>query len=201
MNKLATLLRSSLFIVGALVCAPAPAMADTIGLIDTSGVPLVATGGEVRIYFAGSNAAFSSVINLASPGTQGPFFPSHSTPVGSVISLGTFDPGTVLIFRLDVLSTGFQFFTGPAGTNPDNLVHAGYTQFIADGTIPANGLLVGFEDQFGGGDFDYNDHQFVFTNVAPASSVPEPAGITLLLTGLTGVGAAVRRRRKSHLKA
>lgn len=198
MFRFSTLLKRLLLVSAGLVCTAVPSMAEPVGLMDTSGQQLVATGGEVRIYFAGSSAGFDSVLYLDSPGAaQGPFFPNHSTAPGMMISLGTFAPGTVLTFRLDVLSTGQQFFTGPASGNPDNLVHAGYTLFAADGTIPENGLLVGFEDIFGGGDVDYNDHQFVFTNVAPAAATPEPATLILMGTGLAGIGAAVRRRRKN----
>lgn len=198
MFRISTLLKRLLLVSAGLVCTALPAVAEPIGLIDTSGQPLVATGGEVRIYFAGSSAAFHSVLHLVSPGAaQGPFFPNHSTTPGAMISLGTFAPGTVLTFRLDVLSTGHQFFTGPASGNPDNLVHAGYTLFVSDGTIPDNGLLVGFEDLFGGGDGDFDDHRFVFTNVAPAVATPEPATLILMSAGLSGIGAAVRKRRKN----
>lgn len=201
MRKSSISLRSSLLVITAILLTAVPTMADAVGPINTSGVPLVATGGEVRIYFAGSNAAFDSLLYLASPEPgQGPFFPNHSTQPGSMISLGTFAPGTVLTFRLEVISTGSQFFTGPAGSNPDNLVHAGYRLFVADSTIPVNGLLVGFEDIFGGGDFDFDDHLFVFTNVAPSTPVPEPASMLLLATGLAGIGNAVRKRRNFKLK-
>lgn len=54
----------------------------------------------------------------------------------AMISLGTFASGTVLTFRLDVSGIGYGFFTAPASGNPDNLIHAGYTLFAADGTIP-----------------------------------------------------------------
>ena len=202
MFKLSARLQGLSLVLAAIVCSALPASAEPVGLIDTSGQQLVATGGEVRIYFAGSSAAFNSVLSLITTGgVQGPFFPNHSTAPGAMISLGTFASGTILTFRLDVLGTGYQFVTGPASGNPDNLVHAGYTLFAADSTIPENGLLVGFEDLFGGGDMDFDDHRFVFTNVAPASAaVPEPATLILLSSGLAGIGAAVRRRRKTKME-
>jgi hypothetical protein len=53
-----------------------------------------------------------------------------------------------------------------------------------------NGIFVGFEDLFGGGDFDYDDNNFVFSNVTSAAVAPEPASLLLLGSGLM----LVRRR-------
>jgi hypothetical protein len=41
----------------------------------------------------------------------------------------------------------------------------------------------------------YNITQNIYTVTAP---IPEPATMTLLITGLAGVGVAVRKRRKAH---
>jgi hypothetical protein len=183
------------FLAATFWVSPASALAGPVGPTDTSGLQFFASGGELVVYFAGSDAGFNSVLYLSSPVTIGPFFPNHSTPIGASQSLGFFAAGTLLTFRLNVLTTGNDFFTGPANLNPDNLVHAGVTQWQADAVIPVDGFIFGFEDQFGGGDRDYNDHQFVVAPVttAPASAVPEPATLFLLTVGI-GAGALFRKR-------
>ncbi len=163
--------------------------AGPIGALTVTSNELIAQGGEVRIYFAGETAGFDSVLNLiAPPGFGGnPFFHNHTTPIGTSLSLGTYAAGTVLRFRMDVLSTGLSFFTGPASGNPDNLIHVAHTQWASDATIPVNGVLVGFEDILGGGDLDYDDNTFVFTNVLSADPIPEPVSIVLVGVGLAGL--------------
>jgi hypothetical protein len=56
---------------------------------------------------------------------------------------------------------------------------------MADTLIPINGLVIGFEDLFGGGDRDYNDYVFVISrsNVV----VPEPQTVLLLSIGLAAL--------------
>jgi hypothetical protein len=67
--------------------------------------------------------------------------------------------------------------------------------FAGSEFIPA-GAYVGFEDLFGGGDKDYNDAQFVFTNVAdpPPAPTPEPSSLLLLGSGMAGLLGIVRRK-------
>jgi hypothetical protein len=168
----------------------APAMADGVTAFDALGTPLVATGGDVIAYFAGSSAGFDSTISLSLPCCSGEIFPNHSTPYGTAFNLGTFAAGTPLVFRLHVYDTGDNWYTGPGALNADGLVHARTGTWVGTSPIP-NGTFVGFEDLYGGGDQDFDDHMFVFTNVR--SSVPEPGTMALLGLGIAGISF---RRRK-----
>jgi hypothetical protein len=168
--------------------------ADPIAMPLDPELMLTASGGDVDIFFAGSDAGYNSQLFLSSPSTDGPFFPNHSTPIGESAALGMFSAGTELIFRLNVLTSGNNFFTGPGSRNPDNMVHAIFTPWAATAKIPA-GILVAFEDLRGGGDHDFNDFRFVVSGgQLTSSSTPEPTAILLLGTGALGLLARARSR-------
>jgi hypothetical protein len=155
------------------------------------GTVIVAHDGEVIAEFLGHTAAYSNDLYLDSPANSlGIIFNNQTTPWGSTKSLGTFTAGTELLFKIYVQNTGDVFYTGPASRNPDNLEHA-----IVDDAYGSGKTYVGFEDLFNGGDLDYDDLMFAFTNVrggGGGGQVPEP--MTLALVGL-GVGAMALGRK------
>ena len=182
-NKLALTCATAAFIT----LAPATSMA-------AMGDSLFATGGTITATFEGSDAGYDSLLRLTAPGgyDSGYFFPNHSTATGSTFNLGSFVAGTPLDFQLYVLNTGNTWHVGPASGNADGIIHANVVY-----NFPSTGsTYVGFEDLYGGGDHDYNDHMFSFTNVAGV--VPEPETYAMFMAGLGLMGFMARRRKSSE---
>lgn len=159
------------------------------------GASVFATGGRVIARFESHTALYSNDLYLDSPANGlGLIFNNYGSAPGTWIDLGEFAPGTELIFRVHVNDTGDDFFSGPGSRNVDGLAHV-----RVDDSVPGfpGRTFVGFEDLRWGGDFDYDDLLFSFTNVTSdvdVQDVPEPAVLSLLGIGLA-VGA--RRMRRS----
>jgi hypothetical protein len=180
----------------------------------TYGTPLIVqtTGTVMAQFVGGASAGFTNHLYLDSPtNALGVIFNNHTSTLGDTVNLGSFTAGTELIFRNHVADTDTNFFTGPASRNPDNVIHAGIIEGLTDadmdayeflnglpnGTLLRGGTLVGFEDTLGGGDLDYNDLSYLFTNVGTAP-VPVPAAMWLFGSGLMGlIGTAARRNKKA----
>jgi hypothetical protein len=152
-------------------CALAGAAA-LVGLLASSSQAtpiygsMIATGGDVVVTFDSNDAAYTSELFLdgAYGDELGVLFNNKTTAVGTSMNLGSFAAGTELVFKLIVNETGDVFYTGAESRNADSLAHA----MVYGGEEQ---VLIGFEDVLGGGDFDYNDLMFSFTNVAGDDTV------------------------------
>lgn len=190
MNVTATMVRKTLgraAIGTALVLLAMTAHAFPIAAPGTEGLKVIANGtSHVIARYEGNSAAYSD--DLLFNGTL--IFNNHATPVGTTVDLGSFAPGTELVFQLFVNNTGNSFYTGPALRNPDSHTHARVqADWLPDTT------LVSFEDLYNG-PFNFNDLSFSFTNTTSSStSVPEPNPLVLMLAGIGLVGLMTRLRR------
>lgn len=175
--------------------APMLANAETplpFGISPSGESLFVGTTGEIILTFLSSEATFSSDLFLQ--GATDSILNNHTATSGTQYSLGNFEAGTTLNFGLLVNTIGATFFNGPASTNPDNVIHAAYSDEVG------NSITVGFEDLLGGGDLDYNDLVFSLTNVyaatTPVSPVSEPETYAMFMAGLGLMGWSARRRQQ-----
>lgn len=159
--------------------------------------------GDIVAYFYGAHARYTNtlglLINGISTGIEG--LNNQTSSYGQSLNFGHANAGDTLIFQLNILNPGN---VGPwysdASMNSDELNHIYSTDFAGDTIIPA-GTFVGFEDLRNGGDFDYDDEQFVFTNIATSidvtvsERVPEPGSLALLALGLGAMRLTGRRKQ------
>jgi hypothetical protein len=147
--------------------------------------------GTVTAYFAGQTASYTNVLGLMVNGVDTGIvgLNNHAAALGEALNFGHVSAGDTLTFYINVLTTGNTFYSD-ASMNSDGLQHIWSTPYAGgDYGIPA-GTYVGFEDIAWGGDKDYDDLQFVWTN-----AVPEPSAWALMIAGFGLVGTALRRRR------
>ena len=157
-----------------------------------AGLSVIVSGtSHVIATYEGTSASYSNNLYLGNR----LLFNNHTTAVGTFIDLGSYAVGTELIFRLEVVNTANNFFTGAALRNPDNHAHAR----VQSDYLDAGTTLVSFEDLFNG-PYDYNDLSFTFTNTTAAvnlaNNVPEPGSLALRSLGLVGLVAQGKRKQR-----
>jgi len=197
--KFKTAAAAALLAIGATGSAFADATAyPTPGTQNATTYTFTSNGGDVVAYFMGSTASYNESLGLLINGVDSGItgLQNHSTAEGASLDFGTIAAGRTLTFYINVATTGDVFYSDK-GLNSDGVNHVYSTSFSGAGGVPA-GTYVGFEDLNGGGDLNYHDETFVFTNVGATPvtpAVPEPANLALLVSGLGLVGFMARRRR------
>ncbi len=143
----------------------------------------VAKTGNVDMYFVGQSADYDNVVSVvfSDTGLASGSLNNHQSTFGQLVSLGSHDSGSFVIFSDLVLNTGNAWFSS-SSMNSDGINHIFQSPFVLpDGT---NALMIGFEDLKGGGDKDFNDVMYIVTNVDVIPAVPEPWTYLMLLVGL-----------------
>lgn len=149
----------------------------------------VASAGEVVVTFLSKTALYSNDLFLL--GSSSKILNNQTALEGQTFSLGNFQSGIELAFKIAVNTTGDTFFSGLASNNKDNVMHAAFE------LNPNNTVTMGFEDLMYGGDKDYDDLVFTLSNVkignASVAAVPEAQSYAMLLAGFFMLGALKRR--------
>lgn len=160
---------------------------------NTTDKLFVKQSGDVFLTFVSKEAGYSNDLFLT--GNPNKILNNQTAVAGTQYALGSFAAGTELVFSMFVKQTGRTYFSGPASSNVDNTRH---TTFSA---LSNSSVLVGFEDIFKGGDFDYNDLKFSLSNVVDdfklvqmPAPVPEPETYAMMGLGLMLMGAFARKR-------
>ncbi len=134
------------------------------------GARVIASGGPVIVTTLEAISGYTSDLYLV--GTPAVYISTTNlTPVGTTIELGTFAAGTELVFAIYVRNTGHTYYTGDGWANPDGELHADVT------SLGPNQVRLGFEDLFGGGDRDYDDHLVLIEGAVSSNADTDADGV------------------------
>jgi hypothetical protein len=170
-----------------------------------------AADGDLIAYFAGNSGSFSNVLGLLVNGVDSGItgLESLTATEGQQLNFGQVAQGDSLVFYIHVNPnedndndpSNDRFFYSDKSRNFDGVNHVFSAPYTGgDFGIPA-GTYVSFEDLDGGGDFNYKDLDFVFSNVTTISTgVPEPATWAMTILGIGFTGAALRQRNRTKLR-
>ena len=161
--------------------------------------------GNITAYFAGSDAGHTDTIGLLVNGIPTGIIGlnNHTSNIGDSVVLGSVNAGDTLTFFLFDANTSSTWYSDRSLNTDGNTQHIYST--IYDGVTPPLGVpagtFVGFEDLSlaQGGDFDYNDDSFVFTNVSISvrtSENPLPGAFWLFAGGLGLLGMFYQKKER-----
>jgi hypothetical protein len=192
------------------------AVAAQAAAITVAPSPLIANGSVEAIYVANS-AGDVDELSLTAPVSIPNIFCnnvggvcSSASAIGSTVPLGSFVNASLVFSLSNLTPADANVFYSNAPDSDGNYHVVVTTDFASLGIGSVNpvqsvidGLAAGttvtyvaWEDKTAenGGDFDYNDLVFAFTNVAPVQ-VPEPISISLFGAGLAGAAWFNKRRK------
>lgn len=190
MNRNMSLLRLLLFMatVNTVHADPIPyAHTGTVA----AEIPIYAeASGGLDLFYAGSTAGYTDYVrvhDLRTGYNSGLLFDNRTTSVGASARVGggagQINAGDPLVFYID---SPEGTFSSRSDGSPDGINHAYVAEDLSgtiDGVQIPSGLFLGMEDEsLGHSDLNYNDEDFVVTNVS-TSVTPEPSSLLLLTTG------------------
>ncbi len=200
MSHFASRLFSSLVLLGTAVAFAGPIPYSNTGHAASLMNITASSSGPIMGYFVDSSAGDSdsiAMLDITTGVMSSYFFSNHSTSTGATANFGTVAAGDHLVFVMNN-STQNDLLRSDA-VNADGITHAYLTTYaggMLDGSSFPAGVYVGFEDRLSsqGSDLDYNDDNFIFTNVAAQTVTPEPGSLALMGTGAMGALGMLRRR-------
>ena len=188
-----------------------PAYADA-GQYNSQGYAFTASSsGELMGYFVSKGSAiYNDEVGVLDDGkltANGFGLDNQSSSLGQSFDFGYVSQGDTLTFVLQNNTLGKLAYSnaamnsayddGSAGGRNNHVFSKTYTAATTHGVL--SGTYVAFEDMsFPHSDYNYDDDAFVFTSTAATnvSAAPEPSSWLLMVAGIGGVGAMLRRAKR-----